>query len=241
MPTTPNAVLDHAYLGSGRPPSFDGRAPVQTRGHKRVEAILDAAEQLIAEVGVEAATISAIAERSGASIGSLYHFFPNREAIHHALALRIDGQSHDKLFSTISPENLDEPLEKLFRRIVTEQLEFVDRYAAFAPLYEAYLRDPVAGSAFFQLYQAIFEGVRSFLAARLPLLPTAQLTTVTHLSVVVVRQACQESKLLPHAARAGWSEEVIKMLVRYFEPLEAKYGRGARRSTVKRAAKKKKK
>jgi len=225
MPTSPDVVLDHSPLSTGRAPARDARVPSQSRGHKRVDAILDAAEQLIIEVGVEAATVNAIAERAGASIGSLYHFFPNREAIHQALALRIDHQSHDRLFSTITPETLDEPLETLFRRIVTEQVAFASRYAAFAPLYECYLRDPVTGGPFLQLYQVIFDGVRGYLAARLPLLPAAQLAMVTHLSVVVVRQGCQETRVIPPAGHAAWLEEVVTMLVRYFDPLEAKFGR----------------
>ena len=58
----------------------------QERGQRRIAAILDAAAALFAARGVEGTTMSAIAERSRTSIGSLYQFFPNREALVEALA-----------------------------------------------------------------------------------------------------------------------------------------------------------
>jgi len=58
----------------------------QERGQRRIAAILEAAAALFAARGVEGTTMSAIAERSRTSIGSLYQFFPNREALVEALA-----------------------------------------------------------------------------------------------------------------------------------------------------------
>ncbi|MDE2481927.1 MAG: TetR/AcrR family transcriptional regulator [bacterium] len=65
------------------------RTPVQRRGAERVEAILGAAEALIAADGFEALTLTAVAERSGSSIGSLYRFFADREQLLLALAERL--------------------------------------------------------------------------------------------------------------------------------------------------------
>ncbi|HEY0383531.1 MAG TPA: TetR/AcrR family transcriptional regulator [Candidatus Elarobacter sp.] len=58
----------------------------QARGQRRIAAILAAAAGLFASRGVEGTTMSAIAAQSGTSIGSLYQFFPNREALVEALA-----------------------------------------------------------------------------------------------------------------------------------------------------------
>src|SRR5687768_3941077 len=54
------------------------RAPRQERGRRRVDEILDAAEALIAEVGPAAVSIQELARRAGASVGSIYHFFPHK-------------------------------------------------------------------------------------------------------------------------------------------------------------------
>ena len=64
------------------------RTPRQERGQRRIDAILDAAAALIAEVGTEAVTVQALAARAKASKGSMYHFFPDRESVFVALADR---------------------------------------------------------------------------------------------------------------------------------------------------------
>jgi AcrR family transcriptional regulator len=67
------------------PDDVPRRVPRQERGERRVAELLEAAEAVIAEIGYEAATMSAIAERAGAAIGSLYQFFPNKPCVTQAL------------------------------------------------------------------------------------------------------------------------------------------------------------
>lgn len=62
--------------------------PVQQRGHARVDALLDAAAEIVDVAGVAAMTTSAIAERSGSSVGAVYRYFPNADAVLIALAER---------------------------------------------------------------------------------------------------------------------------------------------------------
>lgn len=59
--------------------------PGQFRGHLRRRRILQAALEVFTECGVADATIVAICERSGASIGSVYHHFGNKDGIAAAL------------------------------------------------------------------------------------------------------------------------------------------------------------
>jgi AcrR family transcriptional regulator len=59
--------------------------PKRRRGHLRVAAILEAAEQLFAEKGYDGATMTEIAARSKTAIGSLYRFFPSKEVMANAL------------------------------------------------------------------------------------------------------------------------------------------------------------
>ncbi|MHB1298741.1 MAG: TetR/AcrR family transcriptional regulator [Gemmatimonadaceae bacterium] len=51
----------------------------------RIESLLDAAAAAVAAGGLADASVQKIARRAGASIGSMYHFFPTREAIFDAL------------------------------------------------------------------------------------------------------------------------------------------------------------
>lgn len=63
------------------------KAPRQGRARATVEAILTAAEQLTRERGIEEWTTNHVAERAGASIGSLYQYFPSKESLVTALYL----------------------------------------------------------------------------------------------------------------------------------------------------------
>jgi AcrR family transcriptional regulator len=61
------------------------KEPKRARGKRRVAALIDAGAELFAEKGYEATTMTEIAQRAGAAIGSLYQFFPSKEALAEAL------------------------------------------------------------------------------------------------------------------------------------------------------------
>src|SRR5215203_5063013 len=70
----------------------------QARGRRRMELILDVAEQVFGDVGYDAATTNLIATRADISPGSLYQYFANKEAIAEALADRyvvLMKETHD--------------------------------------------------------------------------------------------------------------------------------------------------
>ncbi|SDR69114.1 TetR/AcrR family transcriptional regulator [Agrococcus carbonis] len=62
--------------------------PVQARAAHRIEALLDAAAAVVVEQGIEHLTTALVAERAGASIGTVYRYFPDRVAVLVALAER---------------------------------------------------------------------------------------------------------------------------------------------------------
>lgn len=57
------------------------RAPKRARGKQRVTELLEAAAEVFADKGYEAATMTEIAARANAPIGSLYQFFPMKQAL----------------------------------------------------------------------------------------------------------------------------------------------------------------
>jgi len=61
------------------------RPPQRERGRARVAALLKAATEVFADKGFDAATMTEIAARAGASIGSLYQFFPTKDLLADAL------------------------------------------------------------------------------------------------------------------------------------------------------------
>jgi AcrR family transcriptional regulator len=96
------------------------RAPRQARGRERRAQLLDAAASLIAEAGLGAVSMHAAAERAGASIGSVYHFFRDKDQMLEALAERHDAELQPALdrvlarneaeWATLSPADMVEHL-----------------------------------------------------------------------------------------------------------------------------------
>ena len=68
------------------------KSPVQRRSAQTVEAVLEAAARILETRGLAACTTNAVAERAGVSIGSLYQYFPNRDALTVALIERETAQ-----------------------------------------------------------------------------------------------------------------------------------------------------
>ncbi|MGN3965265.1 TetR/AcrR family transcriptional regulator [Burkholderia gladioli] len=67
------------------------KAPVQRRSAATVEALVEAAARILEREGPDAYTTNAVAARAGVSIGSLYQYFPNRDALTAALIERETG------------------------------------------------------------------------------------------------------------------------------------------------------
>jgi AcrR family transcriptional regulator len=55
--------------------------PTQQRSQQRIQTILDVTSTLLEKLGLEGLTTIRIAEASGISVGSVYHYFPNKHAI----------------------------------------------------------------------------------------------------------------------------------------------------------------
>ena len=67
------------------------RKPRQARSKATVEAILEATAQILRAEGLEGCTTARVAERAGVSVGSLYQYFPNKEALYDALTEQLIG------------------------------------------------------------------------------------------------------------------------------------------------------
>lgn len=91
------------------------KLPKQSRSKALVEAILDAAARILTDDGRDALTTNAIAHAAGVSVGSLYQYFPNREAILAALVHRHGHRIHDLVTNAMvpPPATLDEAMTRL--------------------------------------------------------------------------------------------------------------------------------
>lgn len=69
-----------------KPLATPRKLPKQGRSQATVEAILTATTHILTEGGYDQLTTNRVAELAGVSIGSLYQYFPNKEALIFALA-----------------------------------------------------------------------------------------------------------------------------------------------------------
>ncbi|MBC7702504.1 MAG: TetR/AcrR family transcriptional regulator [Rhodoferax sp.] len=68
------------------------RNPSQTRSVVTVSAIFEASIQVLLKDGVHRLTTTRVAERAGVSVGTLYQYYPNKQALLHAVLQRhLDG------------------------------------------------------------------------------------------------------------------------------------------------------
>jgi AcrR family transcriptional regulator len=101
-----------------------------------VAALLDAAAAELAASGYDAATMGGIAERAGASIGSLYQFFPNKLSITQALCSQYAGEIGE-IWAKIETRARDLPLKELVNHLVGSNLSFIDSHPALLHLLDA--------------------------------------------------------------------------------------------------------
>ena len=181
------------------------REPRQDRGRRRIDALLDAADAVIGEVGYEAATTNAIARRARTSIGSLYQFFPNKAAVLQALTARYLGQLravHDRVFDAAS---LRLPLPAFYDRLIDTLAEFHRANPGFRPLFYGSTTSPELARASAELHEECVRRADAMMAVGMPRLDAGRRRLYAVLNVEVIKA------LLPVAESgdAAWRARVI--------------------------------
>ncbi|MCZ6831240.1 MAG: TetR/AcrR family transcriptional regulator, partial [Gammaproteobacteria bacterium] len=93
------------------------RKPTQARGIAKFDQILDAAHKLIEEQPGREISLYDVADAAAVAPGSVYHFFPNIEAVFIALVER-----YDKLFADII-RDIEAPVDASWQQILVEHTE----------------------------------------------------------------------------------------------------------------------
>lgn len=117
-------------------------APVQGRSKLRSKQIIDVTGELLERVGLDDLNTILIAKEVGISIGSLYHYFPNKHAILYAMAMRwLDEIEHVlNEFETWSIESMD--LDELVTKMLSTNLKVYKKQKAILTLVQAMFSVP---------------------------------------------------------------------------------------------------
>jgi AcrR family transcriptional regulator len=112
------------------------RIPIQERGEKRVAELLQAAAAIFAEEGFEAATMSDIAERAGASIGSLYQFFHNKDVVARAVKTQY-CQELKQLWASLVAVSAKTTTSRLVDQFLKVTIRAIEEHPAIIRLMDA--------------------------------------------------------------------------------------------------------
>ena len=85
--------VDHSHSARGAGRLLPRKKPRQERSAVTVDAILQGAIQVLVKVGYERANTTLIARAAGVSVGSLYQYYPNKDAVFSALLQREIGRA----------------------------------------------------------------------------------------------------------------------------------------------------
>lgn len=206
------------------PDSAFRRVPRQSRGQRRVDLLLDAAAEVIAEHGLQAATAEAIALRARTAKGSLYQFFPNRDAVVAALAMRFADELravHEKAFAT-DPHGLS--VERLIDRIVKPLAAFHDRNPAFRRVFATVDAPPDStGSAPVrlraQLFDSFVDRLDLLFAARNPALPSRARRRAAMVCASIGQALLARRDRAPASEKKPILDDLRRVLAAYLTPL----------------------
>ncbi len=111
--------------------------PVQKRAQERRNQILGVTADLLEEVGQDDLTTILVAKRAGVSVGTLYHYFPNKYAIMYALAEQWVGEM-DIALQELEAEDIEAlSLKTFIERSIERMLLVYTNQQGLLPLVQA--------------------------------------------------------------------------------------------------------
>jgi AcrR family transcriptional regulator len=189
------------------------RAPKRARGKQRVAELLEAAAEVFAEKGYEAATMTEIAARAGAPIGSLYQFFPVKDALadwlvqNYIALLEADLQALETRASRIDTETLVDNLLGLLHAHERE-------HAAAAPLVEARMDERMRRTTFRHMLR---KRIAAILRVRSPTLSAEAAREMAVVLVSLMKAECALVDEVSLPGRAAAVRDLRTIAMQYIE------------------------
>lgn len=163
------------------------RTPKQTRSQERFDLIVDIASKLFLEKGFDGATTNEIARRADISIGSLYQYFDNKEAIVHALAQRYVAGFREVAADVVTTDVSGLSTEQAVDRLLDPILKFHLSYPEFRTLWLATEITPELEASMHDINNEMVAHVQGLLEARVPGIPPRKAKLVLAVIDAVVK------------------------------------------------------
>jgi AcrR family transcriptional regulator len=187
----------------------------QARGERRVAQLLDAAAMVFAEYGYEGTTTNAVAARAGASPGTLYQFFSNKETLAEALAERYLRQL-DEIFA---PDIGRLPVPALVDQVIDPMMAFGVANPGFIALFiRPGAPDKLAPSAL-HVYKAVLARVDELLESVAPQIPAGRRFRCAQVTVQVIKAMMPLVQTAEESERAALIGELKQIMTGYLGSL----------------------
>lgn len=180
-----------------------------------MDAILEAAFQLLEADGVEALTTNHIAERAGVSIGTLYQYFGGKQAILAALAQRRAAAARDRIAQIVMAGPELGAVRMIVRTLATA---FEGSPATRRVLLDA-LTQEGEDDVVMRHHLIFFDTIAGKTAFGFPLSPEAGFV-LTHAVIGLLRAATIEAELALDPQRL--EDELVRLMEAYIAALVAR-------------------
>jgi AcrR family transcriptional regulator len=191
----------------------------QARGERRIAQLLEAAASVFCTTGYTAASTNAIAREAGVSPGTLYQFFPNKEAIAIELGDRLMHEMRETYGEALAPVDPATPLEQAIGAAVDRFIDFNCEH----PVFFALMHGPdIPGRIAEQhdvLHMTLVSRVEALLSSFLPDAPAADVTRTAHVCLGIYKAGLELVLAHEGAEQEAYVQELKNVLIRYLEPL----------------------
>lgn len=193
--------------------------PKQQRGRQRVEAILNAASEVFAEVGYDVATTIQIAVRAKTSVGSLYQFFANKEAILLALVERYVAAA-GTMFANVEVESFPQmALEQSVKAMLIPLKAFIRDNRDFHVIFSSSIGSAFLTETIREMDEGILARAEAALAQARPNIPPADRRKYGLVCMVIMKALLGLSHYSSELSLDEIFEEMEAVYVRYLTPV----------------------
>ena len=203
-------------MTTNRRPSLKPRKiPQQSRAEQTVATILEAAARVLETKGMEGMNTNLVAQRAGVGVGSLYQYFPNKDALIVALSKR-----EGTVFFAEAAAALSEPTgQRALKHLITVSVHQQLRRPALALALDFEENRPAIARELAASKAAFHEVIRQILA-REDIPPQRNMETATNDLVAIVRAIVDAAGERGESDRRDLESRVSRALFGYLGIVE---------------------
>jgi len=199
-----------------RPITTVRKEPRQARSQATVDALLTATARVLVRDGYDRASTNRVAEAAGVSVGSLYQYFPTKEALVAALIDRHMTQM-TALLETNIDDLRDAPLAVATRTLVNLMLAAHAQNPRLHKIFTEQVPRMGKMSRFYEIERKMAERLRAYLDGHASELRSKNLDLSVFIVVCVV-EALTHMTVVDHPGRFDeeeLAEEITSLVLRY--------------------------